>query len=46
LVRVREGSYGACIDCGQAIAPARLQASPEVERCVTCQTQHEQYRPH
>jgi DnaK suppressor protein len=46
LVRVREGTYGECIECGQAIALARLQASPEAERCVGCQTQQEQHRPH
>ena len=46
LVRVREGTYGACIDCGETIALARLQASPEAERCVSCQTQQEQHRPH
>jgi DnaK suppressor protein len=41
LVRVREGTYGECVDCGQAIALARLQATPEAERCVPCQTQQE-----
>ena len=46
LVRVREGTYGECSECGQAIALARLQASPEAERCVGCQTQQEQHRPH
>jgi DnaK suppressor protein len=46
LVRVREGTYGACIDCGQPIALARLQASPESERCVSCQTRQEQHHPH
>ena len=46
LVRVREGTYGACIDCGQPIALARLQASPESERCVSCQTRQEQRHPH
>ena len=46
LVRVREGTYGACIDCGETIALARLQASPEAERCVSCQTQQEHHRPH
>ena len=46
LVRVREGTYGACVDCGQTIALARLQASPDVERCMSCQTQREQHRPH
>ncbi len=46
LVRVREGTYGHCIDCGQSIALARLQASPEAERCVACQTQQEHQHPH
>ena len=46
LVRVREGTYGACIDCGQPISLARLQASPEAERCVSCQTRQEQHHPH
>jgi DnaK suppressor protein len=46
LVRVREGSYGECMDCGKAIALARLQANPEAERCVNCQTQLEQHRSH
>ena len=46
LVRVREGTYGECTGCGQPIALARLQASPEAERCVACQTQQEHQRPH
>lgn len=46
LVRVREGSYGTCVDCGQGIALARLQASPEAECCVSCQAQREQSRTH
>jgi DnaK suppressor protein len=46
LVRVREGTYGECVACGQAIALARLQASPEAECCVSCQTQREQPRAH
>lgn len=44
LVRVREGSYGDCIDCGQAIGLPRLEASPEVERCIHCQTEWERQR--
>lgn len=37
LQRLANGSYGLCADCGVAIAPARLQAAPEAERCVPCQ---------
>lgn len=46
LVRVREGTYGECVDCGQGVALARLQASPEAECCVSCQTRREQGHPH
>lgn len=37
LARMRDGSYGDCIDCGAAIAPARLAAYPTAKRCVRCQ---------
>lgn len=46
LVRVREGTYGKCMDCDQPIALARLQANPEAGRCVACQTLHERHRQH
>jgi len=34
--RLEAGTYGQCVDCGAAIAPARLEAIPEVERCSNC----------
>jgi DnaK suppressor protein len=37
LQRIASGSYGLCVDCGQAIAVARLQVSPEAARCIRCQ---------
>ena len=37
LKRMDEGSYGTCVECGKAIAPARLKAIPEVATCVACQ---------
>ena len=37
LARVRDGSYGVCDECGEAIAHARLRALPEVATCVACQ---------
>jgi RNA polymerase-binding transcription factor DksA len=37
LARMRDGSYGDCVDCGVAIAPARLLAYPTARRCVVCQ---------
>src|SRR5712692_3861099 len=37
LERLRGGDYGTCQECGEAIAPARLKAVPEVTTCVRCQ---------
>lgn len=42
LERIRVGTYGRCIDCGEPIAVARLQAAPEAPRCVACQQSSEQ----
>lgn len=41
LARIEAGTYGECTDCGINIAPARLQASPEVPRCIHCQEKAE-----
>lgn len=37
LDRLRDGEYGTCVECGEAIAQARLRAMPEVQTCVRCQ---------
>ncbi len=37
LERLEKGTYGLCEECGEPIAPARLQAMPEVITCVRCQ---------
>lgn len=39
--RVHAGTYGECLDCGQPIAKARLQAAPAALRCASCQSQRE-----
>lgn len=41
LGRIEEGTYGFCMDCGQDIPAARLQATPSAERCILCQTARE-----
>lgn len=46
LRRIREGSYGQCVQCGEAIAPARLQAVPAASLCATCQAQQERQAAH
>jgi RNA polymerase-binding transcription factor DksA len=43
LDHLRDGDYGTCVECGEAIAPARLRAVPEVETCVRCQDRIERY---
>ena len=45
LARVETGSYGVCTACGVVIPAARLDASPEAERCITCQEKAEQALP-
>ena len=37
LTRLSDGSYGTCVDCGQDIPLARLNAEPTAERCIRCQ---------
>ena len=34
--RLDGGSYGRCLACGGAIAPARLEARPTARTCITC----------
>lgn len=36
LARINDGSYGACVRCGEEIAPARLEARPEAALCIAC----------
>jgi DnaK suppressor protein len=45
LDRLRGGEYGVCEECGEAIAPARLRAMPEVTTCVRCQDRLERTLP-
>ncbi|MCW3063009.1 MAG: hypothetical protein JWN32_181 [Solirubrobacterales bacterium] len=36
LAKLDEGTYGRCDACGEAIAPARLDAMPDAVLCVAC----------
>jgi DnaK suppressor protein len=36
LARIEKGSYGICRDCGEPIAPARLNAIPWTRVCISC----------
>ena len=42
LARLDAGKYGACCDCGSAIAGSRLQAMPFAVRCTPCEEASEQ----
>lgn len=36
LQRIKDGSYGLCVSCGQAINPSRLEALPASLCCIKC----------
>jgi DnaK suppressor protein len=42
LVRIREGTFGACTSCETELQQKRLEAVPWARHCVTCQEKHEQ----
>lgn len=41
LVRLDEGTYGVCAECGVEISEKRLAAVPFAKLCVVCQSQQE-----
>jgi DnaK suppressor protein len=46
IERLDAGDYGVCVECGEAIAPARLRVMPEVTTCVRCQGRLERMSRH
>ena len=42
LVRIREGNFGECINCGNEVNPKRLEAVPWARYCIQCQEKIEQ----
>ena len=36
LARIEDGSFGECQNCGEAIAPKRLQIDPTAPVCIDC----------
>ncbi len=36
LLRIKEGTYGLCLDCGGKISLRRLEARPTAELCIEC----------
>jgi DnaK suppressor protein len=41
LLRLAQGGYGDCVDCGTPIESARLHYAPATERCLECQERFE-----
>lgn len=37
LRRIREGSFGQCVTCGEEINPKRMEAVPWARYCIGCQ---------
>ena len=44
--RIKDGSFGACIDCGEDIGFPRLLAYPTAKRCLACQQVRERSYAH
>ncbi|OIO54781.1 hypothetical protein AUJ46_02225 [Candidatus Peregrinibacteria bacterium CG1_02_54_53] len=42
IVKIQEGTYGECVECGCLIPVARLNAVPTTDTCVKCATEREQ----
>lgn len=44
LQKIEDGTYGVCMDCGQAISERRLNSYPNAARCISCQEAFEENR--
>lgn len=43
LVRLTDGGYGVCEQCGEPIGKFRLQAAPRATLCVSCKQKQERH---
>jgi len=43
LERIDKGEYGTCTNCGEAIAPRRLEVRPFSRYCIDCKTEIEKF---
>jgi DnaK suppressor protein len=44
LLRIDQGTYGLCADCGKPVPEGRLEAKPAADCCVTCQAKRDRRR--
>ena len=42
LEKIKAGTYGVCIDCGEDISEKRLNSYPNAARCIVCQEAFEE----
>ncbi len=45
LQKFEEGTYGLCDVCGRPIEPARLEALPQANLCLTCKAKNAKAKP-
>lgn len=41
LARMKKGSFGVCVECGEKMIPKRLEAVPWARHCISCQEREE-----
>lgn len=41
LGRIKEGSYGICVECREEVQPKRLEAVPWARHCIECQAKQD-----
>ena len=44
LARMDAGTYGLCVNCGEAISHERLEALPQAVDCLDCRRKAERFR--
>jgi len=44
LLRIKDGTYGACQTCGKMISVARLEAVPHARLCIQCKSAEEEQK--
>jgi len=45
LNKFEDGTYGLCDSCGQSIDPARLEALPQANLCLSCKAKNAKGKP-
>lgn len=46
LFRIKEGTFGECLECGGEISESRLRARPTATQCISCKEEQESIEKH